>query len=60
MKLSMHRASLALSHLVQRLHLLKNAFREWPPQQGPALIPIPIPTDRRAPGSSRRHPHRDE
>lgn len=55
MKISLHIASLVLARLGQRLHLLKEALREWVPRQGPMLIPIPIPAERRTRQSDRRH-----
>jgi hypothetical protein len=58
MKPSLRFASLIVARIKQSLHLLKEDLRQWVPQQAPALVPIPIPAERRLRQSDRRHPAR--
>ena len=43
MKPSLRFSFLVIARIKQSLHLLKEDFRQWLPQQAPALVPIPIP-----------------
>lgn len=60
MKPSLRSASLVIAWIKQSLHLLKEDLRQWAPQQAPVLVPIPIPAERRARKSDRRHPARGD
>lgn len=60
MKPSLRFSSLVVARIKQSLHLLKEGFRQWVPQQAPVLVPIPIPTVRRTRQSDRRHPTRGD
>ncbi len=56
MKPSLRFSSLVVARIKQSLHLLKEDLIQWVPQQAPALVPIPIPAERRLRQSDRRHP----
>jgi hypothetical protein len=58
MKPSLRLSSLVIARIKQSLHLLKEDFRQWVPQQAPVLVPIPIPAERRPRQCDRRHPAR--
>jgi hypothetical protein len=58
MNLSLRSASLVLVRLVQRLKSLQGPLRGWVPQPAPAVVPIPIRTDRSTRGPVSRYPYR--
>ena len=57
MKLSLLSASLVFVRLLQRLKSLQESLRGWVPRQAPALVPIPIRTDRSTRGPVSRRPY---
>jgi len=57
MKLSSRFASLVLARLGRSLQSLQESLKGWVPQQAPALVPIPIRTDRRTRAPVSRHPY---
>jgi len=58
MKFSLRSAPLVLVRLLQSLKSLQESLRRWVPKQAPALVPIPIRTDRSTRGPVSRHPYR--
>jgi hypothetical protein len=53
-------AFLVFARIQQSLHALHEALRRWVPRPAPVLVPIPIPAERRARQSGRRHPARGD
>ena len=58
MKLSLRSTSLVLVRLVQSLKSVQGLLSGWVPTPAPALVPIPIRTDRSTRGPVSRYPYR--